>query len=754
MPENNYLLVGAPNVGKSTTFNKLTWKTSQVANYDNVTSSNLTARLRGTKEILITDTPGTYGINNTVSKDCVTLRTMINKNYHGVINIVSATALKRDLYTTLDIIEAGKLEYLVINMIDELKHKKVNVLTLERKLGCKVFTTSSLKGSGLKELKTFLITNHDSEAKVKTNLNIKYNKKILDLSNEFSKIINFCDLNPIFITMQALLENQLIIERLKKENIYDAFLKLKTKFKVTDKDIEEVVKQKEALINEIYEKAYTDIPLKKETTDKQKQFINSFNKLTFNPWFVIPSFVLILIFIYFITFDQNYGIGWIVEQMNGGFDQLTEIMQESMRSQGIDDWTQRFLSNGLFDGVFTTLGFIPWIMSLTFFTVILEQTGYLSRISIVLDRTLEKFGISGRTIVNMIMGIGCNIPSIMMCKNCNNKKEKVVTTMILPLVSCGARITVFGWIVNAMQAQQYSFLIIFGLTAFSIIVALFAGLTFSNTLFRKNKTIFMSEVISWKVPNFVVALKSMVTEVLVFLKRVFVIIFIVSIIIWLLSNIGPTGLIQDPDAKDAPKTLMFYISYPFNYLLYPAGLYEPNGKLVTSLIGSFPAKEIASGVLDTLYGGAEGFHQALIESQPILYPAVLASYLSFFLFYIPCFATMIVMKKELGGKYLAINIIGVLLGSIVLSCIMYSVVGSISTFSSNAYTSADLSLFIILIILAIIISTVNIVRTKLQDLGKFETNKLNLFFKVFNITTLSVMMILIITNNILLINGL
>ncbi len=752
MEENNYLLVGAPNVGKSTTFNKLTWKTSQVANYDNVTSSNLTAKLRGTKDILITDTPGTYGINHTVSKDCVTLKTMINKNYHGVINIVSANALKRDLYTTLDILESGKLEYLVINMIDELKHKKINIISLERRLGCKVFTTSSLKGSGIKELKAFLITTHDPEKKVKTELNIKYNKKILDLANEFSKQLNFCTLNPIFITMKALLNNQLMIERLQKEGIYDDFLKLKSKFKVTNKDVEEVIKQKENFINEIYEKAYIDVPQKKESTEKERKFRNSFNKLSFNPLFVIPTFILILIFIYFITFDKNYGIGWIVEQINGGFEELINIMRKSMEQQNMNPWTINFLSNGLFDGIFTTLGFIPWIMSLTFFTVILEQTGYLSRISIVLDRVLEKFGISGRTIVNMIMGIGCNIPSIMMCKNCNNKKEKVVTTMILPLISCGARITVFGWIVNAMGVDKYSFLIIFGLTAFSIIVALFAGLTFSNTLFRKTKTIFMSEVVSWKIPNFAIALKSMLTEVVVFLKRVFVIIFFVSIVIWLLSNIGPSGLIQSEDNLE--KSFMYYISYPFNYILYPAGLYEPNGRLATSLIGSFPAKEIASGVLDTLYGSPESFHEWLKDYHHNLYPAVLASYLTFFLFYIPCFATMVVMKKELGGKYLTINILGVLLGSIILSCIMYSVVGSISTFSSNCYTNADLSLFIILIILTVLISTINIIRTKLQDLGKFELNKLNLFFRIFNITTLSVMMVLIITNNVLLVNGL
>ena len=573
-----------------------------------------------------------------------------------------------------------------------------------------------------------------SELRGAKQTNISINPTIL------ARLLKF---SSIFLVTQFLKNNSFIINYLKNINLYDKLIQLIKKYKISDSDISKIDEVKQNFINELLEQMFIDKqPCKKSKFNNS--FFNKLNELTFNPFITILGFVIVLFLIYFITFDQYTGT-WISDQVNLGFDTLKEIMRNSMNNDEFNEWTQNFFTDGIFDGIFTTLGFVPWIIILSFFTTILEQTGYLSRISITLDSLLDRYGISGRSIVNIIMGTGCNVPSIIMTKNSNSKKERITTIMLLPLVSCSARTVVFGWISQAFGIQQYSFLLILLLTLFSIIIALLLGLLLSNTLFRKEKTIFISEIIPWRFPSILIVLKRTCVDVYDFLRRVLLVIFGTNILIFLLSNLGPTGI------ADTNNSFMYYISYPFRYMLYPTGIYG-TWELSISLLSSFPAKEIAATNLEMFFGGPEEFGNALKLINPHLWPAIIASYLSFFLFYLPCFATAITIKKELGWKYLLLNIFGVFLGSYLLSCIIYNIVGSLSTFHYGDYSSSNISLFVVQIILFVIFITIYLNRIRLQNKGFIESRLLNRIYKYSFIFIILVWSSLIIANNVLMIN--
>ena len=733
----NILLVGTPNVGKSSIFNKLTWKMSYMANYDNVTSKIINAKLRGSNKYEILDTPGIYNLGTSINN--TTMNEITKGDYESIVNIISASSLKRDLHLSLDLLESGTLGYLVINMIDELKDKNINVLYLERKLKTKVFCVSASKNIGVKILNNFINKNDF----YKCSILLKYPKKILDLAKEFEPYCLNLKLSNIFLVTQFLKNNNFVINYLKNINLHDKLIELSKKYKITIDDISKIDEVKNNFIDDLLNEMFVE----KQTYKKSKfnnNFFNKLNEWTFNPFVTIFGFIIVLFLIYFITFGQYTGT-WISDQVNLGFDTLKEIMRNSMINDGFNEWTQNFFTDGVFDGIFTTLSFVPWIIILSFFTTILEQSGYLSRISITLDSLLERYGISGRSIVNIIMGTGCNVPSIIMTKNSNSRKERIITIMLLPLVSCSARTVVFGWISQAFGIQQYSFILILLLTLFSIIIALSLGLLLSNTLFRKEKTIFISEIIPWRLPSMLIVLKRTFIDVFGFLRRVILVIFSTNIVIFLLSNLGPNGIATTNDS------FMYYISYPFRYMLYPTGIYG-TWELSISLVSSFPAKEIAATNLEMFFGGPEEFGNALKLINPHLWPAIIASYLSFFLFYLPCFATAITIKKELGWKYLFLNIFGVFLGSYLLSCIIYNIVGSLSTFHYGDYSSANVALFVVQITLFVMFITIYLNRIRLQNKGYIESKTLNIIYKYSFIFMILVWSSLIIANNVLMIN--
>ncbi len=401
-----------------------------------------------------------------------------------------------------------------------------------------------------------------------------------------------------------------------------------------------------------------------------------FDSFLFHKWVAIPLFILLVIGVYYLCFG-SYAFGWVVEKfkevMEYGVDQLGDYMI----NQGATRWAAAFVTDGLLNGIVTVIGFLPYILILHICMSILEQSGLLARISVILDKNFEKYGLSGRSIITLMTGLGCSIPSVLMARNSHSKKERFITTLIAPLVACSARIVVFTWIGNALVGLQWTWLLVLSMTILSGFVALGIGYTFSNVLFRSKQTFLLTELPPWRKPDFVVILKSSFNEIWQFTKRVFTIIFVVNIIMFLLANIGPiAGAIEPPIVDESesmissfatlsstssldPQTTSFlaYISYGLKYLAYPIGLGE-DWRLFASVVASAPAKELASSNLALLFGNQQGFHDAIFNSQLTHLPiATIASYLIFFSFFTPCLSTDVTIKKEMGRKVLLIELL-------------------------------------------------------------------------------------------------
>ncbi|MDE7221907.1 MAG: hypothetical protein K2N40_01395, partial [Ureaplasma sp.] len=393
---------------------------------------------------------------------------------------------------------------------------------------------------------------------------------------------------------------------------------------------------------------------------------------------------------YYLTFGEYAG-GFLNEKLTNLFDLINQKIIESMLYTR--PWVQNLVVDGILGGIFTMIGFIPYITIMFLCVNFIEQTGYLSRVCLLLDKQLEKFGISGRSVISLITGIGCNIPAVMMARNCHSFKERRVIFLIAPFIACSARLVVFTWLMQAFVGTQYSWLLGIAFTFFTGIITLFSGLFFSQTIFRNDKTFLLTELPNWRLPSILIILKTLGLEVWSFIKRIFIFIFVANLIMFLLMYISPTiGLIDDTtylftsNIDWTKASFLQYISLPFQYLYYPIGLGE-DWRFATSLITAAPAKEIAATNISLMFSGSDvvdantaiGFKNALFTSGSLvsLPIASLFSYIILFAFYIPCMSTIAIMKKEGGTKNTLLHLGYAFVLSYLLSLIGYSAIGSI-----------------------------------------------------------------------------
>lgn len=742
----NFLLIGAPNVGKSTFYNKMTWKVSPIANMDHLTTTASYSRIRNNKNIFMTDLPGVNSLNSTTNDENLTIYNILHKEYYGVINIVSATTLKRDLFLTFELAEAGILNTIVVNMIDELNDRKINILNLTRKFKVPVHMISAKKNKNISDV--FKWINGD-KAKAQP-LTIKYNSKIEKLISVFSKKIPDTKLSKRFYIIQAINNNQMVLNYFSEEKILDEFNNLLKKYEIDIKDINSIRRIKNDEINKILDSVLSDTIFCKNKNIYKHEWVSKIDQFLLKPIIAIPFFILLMVLIYFIVFYEWTG-GWIQGQLaDNGFGKLQELIVDAIGTANISNsWWGSFVSDGLLGGIFTILSFLPFIILLIFFTSILEQIGLLSRMAVIFDKAFDRFGLSGRGIINLITGFGCNVPSIMMARNSNSKKERVVAVLISPLVSCSARIIVFNFIAGALFTEQFGWLVSIGLTFFSIAVALVAGLLFSKTLFRKSKTFFITEIPRWRFFDINVIFKKILMDSYDFIKRTIIIVGIGNFIIWFLLSTSPTQFQLDiNDPTYIQKSFLSYIAIPFRYILYPLGLGN-DWRFSITLLSSFAAKEIAASNIETLFGNSENFKVAIYAMKlPI---STILSFLLYFMFFIPCLATVSITKREIGNKFTIIQIISSLIGSYLMSYIAFTIFGSIENCIINGKFDLPISGVISLFLILLFIFTIfNWLRTIAQSKGRIETIKINKKFNLLNYSLITGMGATIFINNILL----
>ncbi len=701
--ESNYLLLGAPNVGKSTYFNKITWKVSAVGNVDRVTTTALKAKLRNNKNVQITDLPGVVSLGIFSDDERLTFESVFNDDYNCVINVVSATSLKRDLLLTIDLAEAGILGLININMVDELENVDINDIWLTSKFKVMVNQMSAKSNINVKQS---LVPIHAGNIKKAPTLKINYPQKIEAIINQFSKYLpEHKNLSKRSIIIQALNENKIVLNWFKEQNIYNQFIQIKSKNKFTKQDIIAIQNAKAKFVDDIVKK----IIVYKNKSEHKKELIHIprshvvMDKIFLNKYLSIPLFLIIIAAIWWLTFG-SYAGGWIQEKFNEeGLERLKTIIVDSITNIKSGDiqqtWWANFVGDGLLGGVFTVISFLPWIFILSLCIGILEQVGILARVGIVFDRVFKRYGLSGRAIINIVTGVGCNVPSMTMAKNSNSWREKVTTIMISPFISCSARVVVYGFISKLFINPTWAWAFNYGITLFSMVMAILFGYFFSNVIFRETKNIFISELPRYHSPDLYVAFKKVIMECYDFVKRVILIVSVCNLIIWTLTYISvDKGYIDLTDSENVmlSHSIMRYISVPFQVLLFPLGIGE-SWELTISLVTAFPAKEIASSNIEILIPNLD----QTINMFPQGKSSMLA-FLTFFTFYIPCMASIATMVKEIGKKYTMINIGVGLAGAWITSFVVYNVSGLIESICKYGLSNRNMTLIMLLILFVLI----------------------------------------------------
>ncbi len=641
----NILLIGAPNVGKSTFFNKITNGTVAVSNIDRLTVSNSVARLKLNKSINIVDLPGVYNLSHPIDEELVVAHELAHEHFSKITNIIGAQSIERDLFLTLQVAETGLLNNLVINMVDEVDKSQLLVKKLSKYLNnIEVSLCQANKGLGLQQATKEFIKNNPIDANV-----VKYSSNIESLITKISLILPNSKISKRYYAIMLLENNEYVHQRFANKH-KEKYAKIKQIIKSIDlvKISSEILVTKKNYIKKIIKDCFKSFD-KYLSKNKDKQ--NKFDKKILKKWIGIPTFFLLLILIYYVTFGPYMG-GTIKEYFGDKF--LNDIVADKWLNKLFDQmgasiFIKGLFVDGIFKGFFAVLSFAPTLIILFTLVNIIQQIGILSRVSILLDDALNKFGISGRSVITLLTGFGCNVPAIMMARSSSSKKEKIISVLISPFIVCSARIMVIYFVCNAIFSPTYGWMLMIFLIFLSGLVALIMGLFFSNTLFRKIKSFFMIEMVDWRKPDFLVIFKLVWLELKEFIKKAGLIIIIANFLIWLLLHLSINGTLADDDIQ---QSFLAYLSKGINYILYPCGFYEDDGwKLTASLITAFPAKEIAITNLSLLFphGFSSYFNTPIHIAQGISYIVIL-------MFYLPCAATIAAIKKESNWKYLFVHL--------------------------------------------------------------------------------------------------
>ena len=659
---NNVVLIGAPNVGKSTFFNKITNGTAAVSNIDRLTVSDTIAKLKLDKSINVIDLPGLYNLSHPIDEELVVAHEITQEHFKKIINVIGAQSFERDLYLTIQTLETGLMSTLSINMMDEVDRSKINLNKLSKKLNnVTIIQCQANKNVGTKKSAKSILEDKPVDPNI-----VKYPEYIEKLISKISNLLPKRKISNRYYSLMFLEGNEFICDWYKShyKHVYDQMQKITKKINREQVTLD-IKKTRKNFILQITKECFYSFE-KFLVKNKNKQ--NKFDKQILKKWIGIPSFFFLLILIYYLSFGPYAG-GTLKDLFGEKF--LNEIVADQWLSKLFDlmhanQWTKGFFIDGIFKGFFSVLSFAPTLIILFTLVNIIQQIGVLSRISILLDNALSKFGISGRSVITLLTGFGCNVPAIMMARSSNSKKEKMLSILISPFIICSARIIVISFICNAMFTISYGWIGMILLIFLSGFIALIMGLFFSKTMFRKTKSFFMIEMVDWRKPDFIVIAKLVWLEVKEFVKKAGLIIILANLLIWMFLHLGPSGILLD---NQIDISFVAYVSKGINYLMYPVGFYDAESwKLTASLITAFPAKEIAVANIQLLFGTEESFATYISQGTHI---AQGISYLVIFSFYLPCAATIGTLKKESNWKYLGIQLGSSIAVSYLLGIITY-----------------------------------------------------------------------------------
>ncbi len=631
-----FALVGNQNCGKTTLFNALTGSNQHVGNFPGVTVDRKMGDIRGEKGCSVVDLPGIYSLRPYTQEEIVSRDFILNQKPDGIINIVDATNIERNLYLTLQLLELRVPMVLALNMMDEVRANggTIDVAGMSRALGIPVVPISAAKGEGISELINQALT--------------VARGKILP------KVLDFCaDDSAVHRCIHAVVH--LISDHAERIGMPERFCAAKL-IEGGDNLADELeLDQNERELLEhciVQMEAETELDRNAALADMRYRFIEGvvdasvvkchesreharsvkIDKILTGRYTAIPTFLGVMLLTFYLTFDV---IGQrLSDLLSLGIDALTNVVDKGLTAYGINPVVHSLIIDGIFAGVGSVLAFLPIIVTLFFFLSILEDTGYMARVAFVMDKPLRKIGLSGRSIVPMLIGFGCSVPAIMATRTVSSDRDRKMTILLTPYMSCSAKISIYAFFTAAFF-PKYRALVMISLYLLGVLVGIVAALIMKQTAFRGKPVPFVMELPNYRMPSLKSVALLLWEKARDFLQRAFTIIFLATIIIWFLQSFD-TRLNVVTDSSNSLLALVGRVIAP---IFTPLGFAD--WRCATALISGFVAKESVVSTLEVLLGSASV--ATLFSTRSAM------SFLVFTLLYTPCVAAVATIRRELGS---------------------------------------------------------------------------------------------------------
>ena len=635
-------LVGNQNCGKTTLFNQLTGSNQHVGNFPGVTIEHKIGQIIGWKGYELVDLPGIYSIRPYSGEEKVTRNFIIDRKPDAIINIVDATNIERNLYLTLQLIEMGKPMVLALNMMDELlgNHGSVDIQKLSDRLGIPVVPIAAAKNDGVDELMRVVAETAENARKPRR--------------------IDFCSAGPVhrcIHTVSHVVEDHAdkigVPSRFAATRVIEEDGEIISALKLSENELELIghavlemeteggLDRNAALAEMRYrfiEAVCSECVIKAQESKEMLRSVR-IDKVLTNKYLAIPTFIAIMGFIFWMTFSV---LGkWLSDLLALGIAGVTQLTDNALTAYGLNPVVHSLVIDGVFAGVGSMLSFLPIIVVLFFFLAILEDTGYMSRVAFVMDKLLRRIGLSGRSFVPMLIGFGCSVPAIMSTRTLSSERDRKMTMLLIPFMSCSAKIPIYA-VFTAAFFPNNGGLVMICLYVFGMLTGIIAAKILSKTAFTGKPVPFVMELPNYRMPSLKTVLLLMWEKAWDFIRRAFTVIFAATIVIWFLQNFDVRLNVVGQGSGDS---LLAIIGTWLAPIFAPLGFGD--WRVATALVTGLMAKEAVISTLGVLMGVGANLGSAALGSLFTLPSAV--SFLVFCLLYTPCVAALAALRRELGS---------------------------------------------------------------------------------------------------------
>lgn len=643
-----FALAGNQNCGKTTLFNQLTGSNQHVGNFPGVTVERKDGVIRGHRDMTVVDLPGIYSLSPYTSEEIVTRDFLLNENPGGIINIVDATNIERNLYLSMQLLELIIPMVIALNMMDEVRSNggTIKISKLQEELGVPVIPISASKNEGIDEL---------IDKAVDTAVNGKRPKRLDFCSGPVHRAIHAVahlvedhaqriHVPPRFAATKLVEGDAPMLSKLDlSENEKDM-----VQHSVTEMEKELDTDREAALADMRYqfiEQLCADTVVKPQISKEHLRSLKMDSVLT-HKYFAIPIFLMIMMSVFFLTFGL---IGsFLSDLLSMAIDAVTGLVSNGLTAYGINPVVHSLLIDGVFAGVGSVLSFLPTIVVLFFFLSLLEDSGYMARVAFVMDKLLRKIGLSGRSFVPMLMGFGCSVPAIMATRTLSSERDRKMTILLTPFMSCSAKLPIYAMFTLAFFPHHRA-LVMICLYVIGILIGIISGLVLKNTAFHGKPVPFVMELPNYRFPSMKTVLLLMWDKAKDFLMRAFTVIFAATILIWFLQTFDTRLNVVNSSADSLLAQIGRFISPIFA----PLGFND--WRASTALITGFSAKEAVVSTLAVLTGASTADLPSALAT--IFTPLTACSFLIFTLLYTPCIAAINAVRREMGGARYAFMVI-------------------------------------------------------------------------------------------------